>query len=225
MTFNLNGAESGTRPINIQLEVGETITAAELPAGEDFAKTGFIFTGWSDKANATSALESYTPTSVGTKAMYAVWVADKVTLITREGTETVIDDERGFIYGLTAEGITEEELFNTYLDVIGNGHLEIDTDEIGTGTVVSVINDFSGNVDATYTIVIFGDLTGDGKITNSDVTELRNINARVVTYPADSAFFFAADLTHDGQITNSDVTEIRNANARIAPVPQTLEEA
>lgn len=223
VTFNLNGAESGTTPASMQVEVGEVIPAASLPAGDDFVKTGFIFLGWADKANATQAITSYTATTTGTKALYAVWTPDKVTLIAKEGSTTVIDDERGFIYGLDF-GVTESVLRNTYLGVVGNGHLEIEPSTIGTGTVVRVINDNDPNhkVDATYTIVIFGDLNGDGILNSTDVTEMRNLSAHLVEYDDDSAQFFAADLTHDGIINTTDVTDIRSANARLATIEQTI---
>ena len=221
--FNLNGAETGTRPGNIQVEVGETIPAADLPQGSDFSKTGYIFAGWSDKANATSPIDSFKATAVGSKTLYAVWIADKVTLVAKEGSTTVIDDERGFIYGLET-GVTEQKLRDSFLDVIGNGHIEFETALIGTGTVVNVINDYTGNVDATYQIVIFGDVNGDGNVNSSDVTELRNVNGGLTTLSKDSAEFFAADVTHDGNVNSSDITVARNANAGLMAIPQTIEE-
>ena len=219
VSFNLNGAESGTRPESIQLEVGESIAASALPSGEDFVKTGFIFSGWSDKANATAGLQSYAPTTTGVKTLFAVWVPDKVTLIAKAGSTTVIDDERGFIYGLDFNLLTDD-LLGQYLEVEGNGHLEYDTVAAGTGTVVSVINDFSGNVDATYTIVIFGDLNGDGMMTSNDITQMRALSAGMVTYPEDSANYFAADVNHDDLVNTTDTTVLRSAAAGMADVSQ-----
>ena len=222
VNFNLNGAEYGTRPASMQVEVGETIAAADLPQGLDFSKEGYIFAGWSDKANATQPLTSFTATGTGSKTLYAVWIADKVTLVAQEGSTTVIDDERGFIYGLEAN-ITQQQLLDSFLGVEGNGHIELEPAIIGTGTKVKVINDFSGNTDATYEIVIFGDVNGDGNVNSSDVTELRNMNAGLVEYAPDSAQYFAADITHDGNVNSSDVTEARLANAGISVISQVIE--
>ncbi|MBR5620549.1 MAG: InlB B-repeat-containing protein, partial [Clostridia bacterium] len=222
VNFNLNGAEYGTRPASMQVEVGETIAAADLPQGLDFSKEGYIFAGWSDKANATQPLTSFTATGTGSKTLYAVWIADKVTLVAQEGSTTVIDEERGFIYGLEAN-ITQQQLLDSFLGVEGNGHIELEPAIIGTGTKVKVINDFSGNTDATYEIVIFGDVNGDGNVNSSDVTELRNMNAGLVEYAPDSAQYFAADITHDGNVNSSDVTEARLANAGISVISQVIE--
>ena len=83
-----------------------------------------------------------------------------------------------------------------------------------------MINDFSGNVDATYTIVIFGDLNGDGMMTSNDITQMRALSAGMVTYPEDSANYFAADVNHDELVNTTDTTVLRSAAAGMADVSQ-----
>ena len=225
ISFDLNGADSGTRPASMQVEVGTTLAAADLPAGADFVRDGFIFAGWADKKTATTALTEYAVTAIGGKTLYAVWAAATVELVAAEGSTTVIDNERGFIYGLDFN-ISEDDLRNTYLDVIGNGTLEFEYDgSIGTGAIVRLRNNYSHEIDATYTIVIFGDINGDGMMTPADITAIRNINARLTTYDADSPFLFAADVTHDDDVGPSDVTAIRMVNARLATIDQTGQSA
>ena len=94
---------------------------------------------------------------------------------------------------------------------------------IGTGTVVQLYNENNGELVAEYTLVIFGDVNGDGHVNSSDVTELRNMNAGLIEYAADSAQYFAADITHDGNVNSSDVTEARIANAGISEISQVIE--
>lgn len=220
VSFDLNGADSGTRPSSRQVEVGTTILAADLPAGTDFVREGFIFAGWGDKKTATEPLESFAVTAVGSKTLYAVWAPAVVELVAQTNSTTVIDNDRGFIYGLKFE-VTEEELRNNYLNVIGNGTLEFEyTGSVGTGTIVRLRNNYSGNVDATYTIIIFGDINGDGMLTTTDISAIRNINARLVVYEDDSPYAFAADVTHDGDVNPSDVTKIRSMNARLDTIDQ-----
>ncbi|MBQ7545824.1 MAG: InlB B-repeat-containing protein [Clostridia bacterium] len=216
ISFDLNGADSGTRPESRQVEVGTTIPAADLPAGTDFVREGFIFAGWGDKKASTTPLDAYAVAATGSKTLYAVWAPAVVELIAREGSTTVIDNERGFIYGLDF-GVDENALRNAYLDVIGNGTLEFEYDgAIGTGAVVKLRNNYSNEIDATYTIVIFGDVNGDGMLTTTDITAIRNINARISEFTADSANYFAADVTHDGMVNPTDVTEVRSVNARLS---------
>ncbi len=227
--FNLNGAQTGTTPSSMRLEVGEAVTAANMPSAETYGITrnGYIFSGWSDKANARAGLESYTPTSTGDKTLFAVWVADKVELIAREGSTTVIDKERGFIYGLEFN-VTADKLMNDYLDVLGNGHLSIESPQIGTGTVVQVINDYSGNVDETYRLIIFGDVNGDGAIGPDDVTKVRTLAARLgddeSAWSLDNPYAYAANVFVDEQVNQTDVGIIRALAARVNGIDQVTRE-
>ncbi len=206
---------------------GDYLYGAELGAfpATNPTRDEYVFKGWTaDPEEAVAVSTDMTVTADTT--LYAIWrlaSEEIVDLVAREGSTTVIDTDRGFIYGLKT-GIKESELRDAYLEVIGNGHLEFSSALIGTGTVVTLINDNTGEVAATYEIVIFGDVTGDGNINSSDVTELRNINAGLITYAPDSAQYFAADITHDGNVNSSDVTEARIANAGIVDsIPQTID--
>ncbi|MBQ3150920.1 MAG: InlB B-repeat-containing protein [Clostridia bacterium] len=205
VAFSANGA-TGTAPESVKAEVGETIT---LPAQGDLAKDGFVFLGWATTATAKEAIDSYTVASTGFKTLYAVWGAMSVELVAQEGSATVIDNERGYIYGLALE-MTEADLEDIFVDVIGNGHIEIEyTGSIGTGAIVKLINDYSGDVDATYEIVIFGDLNGDGIVTATDNILLKGEISGSNPLDAESAVFFAADLNGDGAVTSSDSTTVK----------------
>lgn len=59
-------------------------------------------------------------------------------------------------------------------------------------------------------LVVKGDVTGDGKISNTDVTQLNaaNLNKRTLTDIA----VFAGDVTGDGKISNTDVTQLNATN-------------
>ncbi len=194
-----------------------------------FERAGFAFLGWAATDDAETpdyedgtAVRNLTAKAGETVTLYAVWQDIQVELIAKEGATTVIDSERGFIYGLKTE-MQMDELLNDYLDVVGNGRLELTSAMIGTGTVVQLYNENNGELVAEYTLVIFGDVNGDGHVNSSDVTELRNMNAGLIEYAADSAQYFAADITHDGNVNSSDVTEARIANAGISEISQVIE--
>jgi uncharacterized repeat protein (TIGR02543 family) len=72
VTFNLNGATSGTTPAAQTILAGSVIT---LPGGTGLRKAGYIFGGWNTLANGKGtnydADASYTPT--GSVTLYAKW--------------------------------------------------------------------------------------------------------------------------------------------------------
>jgi|GEM_PF-738078 hypothetical protein len=83
-----------------------------------------------------------------------------------DGSDSVIDRDNGTIYGLEP-GISREEFESNFVSV-GNGYsLQYSADVIGTGTVVTVLDE-NDEVVETYTIVIFGDISGDGAISAVD---------------------------------------------------------
>ena len=220
IAFDANTGENTMEPINAVYDA-----QVKLPANA-FVKAGFEFLGWARTADAEAIefadeadVQNLTATAGETVTLYALWKDIKVELVAQEGSTTVIDEERGFIYGLDF-GLDEAVLDETFLDILGNGHLEYTYNEyegvIGTGVVVNLINDNTGETAATYTIVIFGDVNGDGMLTTTDITAIRNINARISEFTADSANYFAADVTHDGMVNPTDVTEVRSVNARLS---------
>ena len=72
VTFNGNGAISGTVPAAITAESGSSIA---LPANTgDLSKTGFIFGGWSTTPTGVAIGTSYTV--AGDITLYAVWTFD-----------------------------------------------------------------------------------------------------------------------------------------------------
>ena len=111
--------------------------------------------------------------------LYAVWVNVKVTLNGENGA--VIDNERGLIYGVDTQ-INERILRERFLSINGYGSIEIDYGTyIGTGTTVRLLN-AAGEEAATYTLVIFGDLDGDGALTLMDIVTIKGIMNGSIDY-------------------------------------------
>lgn len=208
VTFMLNDGTETTHSVNRGNDYGDVV---ELPM-VDPSREGFIFKGWSLDAEGTQMIE----TSISVTedmTIYAVWeeiVVPDLELTTAESSTTVIDRNGGFIYGLK-EMITEEEMNNNYLQVIGNGHLEYEYNGyIGTGAIVKLIDDATGEVVETFQVVIFGDLNGDGMINNQDIITAKNMNAGAEDVDPTSAVALAADLFEDGLINNSDISIIKS---------------
>ena len=169
--------------------------------------------------NLTTATWIYgqTVTSVGsTETLGAASAAPELAVI--DGTIGVIDTSRteygidfntcdGYIYGVEPEnGETVDAIF----EVIGDGTMEVVPNDEGsdcaTGTLVNVL-DLDGNVVATYVLIIFGDIDGDGQITSFDGGNMLlhdawgyGENMRI----EEPELLFAGDLDIDGDITAFD---------------------
>ena len=78
---------------------------------------------------------------------------------------------------------------------------------VATGDTVSIYYD-NGTQYAKWTVLIYGDANGDGKITNSDRVKIRN--HVLGTSKLSGVYFAAGDINSDGQVSNTDRIKIRN---------------
>ncbi len=123
-------------------------------------------------------------------------------LIANKELTGVIDADKNYIYGIPA-GTTAEDMkeyfsvYNGSFDVIANdaGYTS------GTGATV-VVKDTSGNEVAYYTLVIFGDVNGDGDVTSADA-DIVGIVALGGIIDGDT-YCFAADVNTDATATSAD---------------------
>lgn len=173
-----------------------------------------------DDENLTTATWIYGQrvVSVGSTKTLGAAAAAAPELAVIDGTIGVIDDSKteygvdynacdGYIYGVEPEnGETVDAIF----EVIGDGTMEVVPNDEGsdcaTGTLVNVL-DLDGNVVATYVLIIFGDIDGDGQITAFDGGNMLlhdawgyGENMRI----EEPELLFAGDLDIDGDITAFD---------------------
>ena len=88
-----------------------------------------------------------------------------------------------------------------------NGNELKDDDVIGTGTKV-IATDTDGNIIHEYSIIIYGDVNGDGKISPSDYVKVKNsILGKEELY---DIYISSADVNKNGEITPSDYVKIKN---------------
>ncbi len=112
-------------------------------------------------------------------------------------------DENGNIKGLPT-GLTNETV-KDYLTVDGDAMMEVSDEVVGTGTTVKLINSEYGTIDNTYTVILDGDINGDGNVnTAEDASAMRKIISG-----DDSAFSeadrLAADINGDGLVNSTDL--------------------
>ena len=78
---------------------------------------------------------------------------------------------------------------------------------VATGDTVSTYYD-NGTQYAKWTVLIYGDANGDGKIDNSDRVKIRN--HVLGTSKLSGVYLVAADINKDRQVNNSDRVKVRN---------------
>jgi hypothetical protein len=91
----------------------------------------------------------------------------------------------------------------SFKDAMGTKDL-VETDKIGTGTIVNVLKD--GVLSNSYSMVVYGDVNGDGDITLNDLSSMKeHINGK--TLIADP-YAPAGDLYNEGSITLNDLVGV-----------------
>ena len=132
-----------------------------------------------------------------------------------EGSTTVINTEFMYIYGLDI-GLADLEGYVEYSESVT---VEI-SDGVGTGSVVTTYR--SGEEWENYTIVIFGDLNGDGVIDIYDSSILAAIVNGDMELEEGDVMLFAADLNSDTAVDIYDLAILNavvNGETEIAQVP------
>jgi len=197
ITFDANGGSGGG---TFLLTYDTALTAPAV------AREGYVFTGW------TPALPDTVP-AVNT-VYTAVWEKTGVSLENAEGSPAVIHHESKVICGLVP-GMSAAEFESTYVNITGDGRLEYSpADSFGTGTVVSLIDNVTGETVETFTIVIYGDVNGDGAINVLDADVAAAVQNWTMEWdPVSQACFYqAGDVDGDGIISGIDA-DIMNGYA------------
>ena len=204
------------------VKVGSEITLPTNPPTKEF----YVFKGWKDVPAAMPANDI---------DIYAEFERVPVTLIPKAGSTTVIDRDNMVIYGLQER--MSEATYNTYLDVEGDGHFTVTAtaNGFGTGTVVELYDNVTGQLLETYYVVIFGDLNGDSRVNATDVSlandevlsvtgwSLKQVysNGALVDNPDYKVYMtMAADLNGDGRIDSIDTSIISNRALALTYIDQ-----
>ncbi|MGN0572664.1 MAG: InlB B-repeat-containing protein, partial [Acutalibacteraceae bacterium] len=218
------------------VRVGDEIPVTDKVPTKEY----YTFTGWDN-----------IPSVMPANNIVIVPVFEKVTvqLIARDGSTTVIDrnggtvndytaDSEWYVYGLE-EYLTEDALLNRFVDVQGDGRIEVipvDTNfgpYRGTGTIINVY-DRMGSVDNTaddvlvesFRVVIFGDLNGDAVIKAVDSTIVDDEVYGFTSWSDDTSnnycgyMMIAADLDKNGIISSTDASNIDSKVAGVTTVDQ-----
>ena len=160
-----------------------------IPFPADPAIENYEFLGWSETENDEDNLIAPDSTMPAEDlVLYAVYARVKVQLIkepTNAECTTVIDragltvddyvegESRWYVYGLKTD-INKTTLEEKYIDVAGDGYAEIIIfngnylERTGTGTIINVYDNVTGEIVESFRIIIFGDLNGDARVDATD---------------------------------------------------------
>lgn len=129
----------------------------------------------------------------------------------------------GLVYGFRV-GMKTDELVSEYVSAEKAAvKVTPDSGKIGTGSVITAV--YPNGVSVKYTVVIFGDVTGDGKYDGQDAMLVNCIACGMLTREtAGEAAFTAADCNHDGVIDSLDVDILNQAGVLLAKIDQTKSE-
>ena len=138
----------------------------------------------------------------------------------KAGSTTVI--KNNYIYGLQT-GLTKSRFESAYVskqNVTVTYSGSTSSRYLGTGTTVTVTSTITGSVIATYTIVIFGDVDGDGAVNTNDSSRILNA-ANGIEDSLSAAAKKAANINGDRFTNIADATLIKNAYYGMVSIDQT----
>ena len=120
----------------------------------------------------------------------------------------VVNTTRRFIYGLAPGGFSL-----SFFDLVGGASASIIFTQQGKGTGTRVRLMSGGSLIATYTVVLFGDVNGDGNIDDGDSGQIVDYENYLYNWTGSPDKRFAADVNGDGAIDSIDagiVTDVLN---------------
>jgi len=185
-------AEKTIEQLKEKMGEGKTFSnGEEIPSPENIEGIYSLFVYAKDKiGNESVSYSEYYAFKLGKDEKSEYVLAGEY--ITKVKPETKVED---FIEKVKA--VVAGSTYEVY-DKKGN--------EIEEGKIVTTAS--TVKVDGkTYTIIVVGDLNGDGKLTGTDLVQMRF--SRVGKYELKGAYEKAADINNDGKITGTDLVQMR----------------
>ena len=140
-------------------------------------------------------------------------------LMAAEGSTCLIDYDKMIISGLSP-GVTS---LTGYANVAGGYELSYipSANGFGTGTIVNITKD--GITIDSYTILLYGDVNGDGSIDSLDAGIMVDYENYLIPWEpaADAAYLKAADLNGDNSIDSLDAGITVDAENYVVTIDQT----
>lgn len=124
-----------------------------------------------------------------------------------------VSDSEGTLSGLTSVPMKADALVAAL--GLQNGSAKVlkadgaeQTGNVGTGNVVQIYNN-AGELQKQYTVVVYGDANGDGKMTSVDLLRIQRGILKLVAL--EGVYQTAADGNRDGKVSSTDLLRIQKA--------------
>ena len=213
VAYDANGGSGAPEPQTKQSNQALTLSAAE-PTRADY-----LFDGWNTQADGLGA--AYLPGALYTAdadvTLYAQWRRETPVISPAAGG-VLVNKANHYIYGLRV-GSTAADCLS-----VSNGSLGFEYSNpnqiLGTGTKVNVYDADQILVD-TYTVVVYGDVSGDGWYDGTDAYFIRlYTNGMFSKNALTAAQLTACDANHDDKIDMADAKLVEQAGLLLAGVDQ-----
>ena len=162
---------------------GETIVFPDDPYIVNH-KDNYVFVGWVDADG--NAVEEGATVPADDFEIFAKYERVKVMLIPKTETISTVIDRAGktvddytenstwYVYGLR-EILPKQHLLDKYIDVQGDGSLVItkindNSSYYGTGSIIDVYDNVTGELVESFRIIVFGDINGDSYANGIDLS-------------------------------------------------------
>ena len=236
-------------------EAGNLAMGAAIPFPEVPEIANYVFKGWAESENDVANVYASDATMPARDLiLYAVYERVQVMLIPEQSVEnctTVIDragltvsdydaaTSQWYVYGLVI-GINETRLHNEFIDVQGDGYAKVTVlnpnfgDKTGTGAIIDVYDNVTGEIVESFRVIIFGDLNGDARVDSTDDSivndEILGITSWQYTSSSEYTHYIkkAADLNGDGRVNVTDGSSINShvlGSARIIQIDGSMQYA
>ena len=210
ISLDSNGGYCSTN--NLSVTYGSAYGSLPIPI-----RDGYIFEGWfTSKDGGEKITATATVDVINEITLYAHWEHD--TFIVSENATVTVSDTNKLIYGENLLCMSEYDLLDLFKN--DNASVIMESSRISTGTTVNLIDD-SDEIYDTLTVVIFGDVDGDGFYDGSDAYKVNLIvNGWLTREQVGEAAWAAADCNHDGVIDELDVALLERAGLLLSQIDQ-----
>lgn len=210
---NLKNSDNSANPTTYTIE-DPNITLVDLPN-----QGKYIFKGWYTSNDETGTKVTSIDTSkLGNIILHAQWENDSLYFKSEKykvGENDIDNYENGDIYLDKIEPETTLSEFinncdtNGTITVINEKGQTLSSDDLVGTTMTIKVTRYDEEI--TMTIVVMGDINGDGKNTAQDLSELNSACLGISEVELTGARFKAADIDDNRRITVTDLAELNNA--------------